>query len=177
MFDKLIASAFLLLLIPFLLILMFFISISVRENPIFIQYRTGKNKQYFKLYKLKTMKNEKINAFGIFLRKYGIDEIPQLVNVLKGEMSLVGPRPLLPEYDSYYSDIQELRFLVKPGITGLAQVRGRNLLAWHQRFRYDVFYAKKNSFGLDCQIIFQTFVVLFQSKENPISEKFAESFF
>lgn len=109
--------------------------------------------------------NEQVTPIGTFLRKYSLDEIPQLLNVIKGEMSLIGPRPLLPEYLALYTDYQSQRHDILPGITGLAQVKGRNQLSWQHRFRYDVFYVKNQSICLDLYILKITIKNLFSRKK------------
>lgn len=140
-----------------------------RGQVLFAQRRIGKNNREFVAYKFKTMNDQRdsagqllpdqdrLTAVGKWIRKTSLDELPQLVNVAKGEMSFVGPRPLLPEYLPYYSEIQSWRHLVTPGITGLAQVNGRNLTTWERRFELDVEYVKHASFLLDLKILFLTF--------------------
>lgn len=137
-------------------------------KPFFCHFRAGKNGKVFKIIKFKTMKDlmvedkdsisdyDRITNFGYFLRKYSLDEIPQLINVLKGEMSLIGPRPLLVKYLSYYNSIQNQRHAVKPGITGWAQINGRNSINWKTKFELDVWYVKNISFKLDVKIFFMT---------------------
>ena len=145
-------------------------------KPFFFQTRPGKNEKLFKIIKFKTM-NEKKDAkgnlladefrltnIGKFVRKTSLDEIPQLINVLKGEMSLVGPRPLLPEYIHLYDFIQKRRHDIKPGITGWAQVNGRNAISWQQKFEYDVWYVDNSSFFLDLKIILLTIKKVFISE-------------
>lgn len=145
-------------------------------KPFFFQTRPGKNEKLFKIIKFKTM-NEKKDAkgnlladefrltnIGKFVRKTSLDEIPQLFNVLKGEMSLVGPRPLLPEYINLYDFIQKRRHDIKPGITGWAQVNGRNAISWQQKFEYDVWYVDNSSFFLDLKIILLTIKKVFISE-------------
>ena len=107
---------------------------------------------------------ERLTKIGIFVRKTSLDEIPQLINVLKGDMSLIGPRPLLPEYLSLYNETQKTRHNVKPGITGWAQINGRNAISWQQKFEYDVWYVKNLSFLLDFKIFFRTFFKVFKSE-------------
>jgi len=107
---------------------------------------------------------DRLTNFGIFLRKFSLDELPQLINVIKGDMSLIGPRPLLIEYDNHYSYKQNLRFKVKPGITGLAQVQGRNNLTWEEKFEYDIRYVQQLSFVNDVKILIKTISVVFFSK-------------
>lgn len=129
-------------------------------NPIFLQERSGLNKITFKLIKFQTFKNGKITRLGFFLRQYKIDEIPQLINIIKGDLSLIGPRPLLTSYNTYYSSFQNKRFEVMPGLTGLAQIKLINTNNWRHKFIYDNFYANKISFKLDLLIIFYTLVLL-----------------
>ena len=120
---------------------------------------------------------ERLTKIGALVRKTSLDEIPQLINVIKGEMSLVGPRPLLTEYLPLYNDFQKRRHEVKPGITGWAQVNGRNLISWQQKFDYDIWYVENISFLLDCKIVFLTIKKVFKregiSAENSVS---AEAF-
>lgn len=142
-------------------------------KPFFFQLRPGKNEKLFKIIKFKTM-NEKKDAAGIllpdaerlttigqFVRKTSLDELPQLLNVFKGDMSLVGPRPLLPQYLPLYSEEQKKRHHVKPGITGWAQVNGRNAISWEQKFEYDVWYVTQCSFILDMKIVLITIKKVF----------------
>lgn len=140
----------------------------------FLQKRPGKDETIFKVIKFKTMtdkkdKNgnllsdkERLTSVGKFIRKTSLDELPQLINVLKGEMSLIGPRPLLPEYLPLYNKEQKKRHLVKPGITGLAQVNGRNAISWEKKFLFDVQYVNEMSFLLDLKILFLTIKKVFK---------------
>lgn len=162
---SLFATAF--LLIPLILLLLINCLV-VRGNPLFSQARVGLNNQTFRLYKLKTMSDQmdadgnllpdenRLSRFGKFLRSTSLDELPGLLNVLKGEMSLVGPRPLLPEYLPLYSAQQAKRHNVKPGITGWAQVNGRNALSWETKFELDVWYVNNISLMLDINILLLT---------------------
>ena len=137
-------------------------------KPFFFQARPGKDAKVFKIIKFKTMNDKKdangnlksdearLTKIGSFVRKTSLDEIPQLFNVLKGEMSLIGPRPLLTHYVHLYSKFQNRRHEVKPGITGWAQVNGRNAISWDKKFEYDVWYVDHISFILDCKIILKT---------------------
>ncbi len=149
------------------------------KNPIFYQRRPGKDEKIFSIMKFKTMTEEKdangdylpdeerLTKLGNFLRKTSLDEIPQLLNVIKGEMSLVGPRPLRVRYLPFYSEIEKIRHTVLPGVTGLAQVSGRNSLTWDQKLAYDVEYVENISFILDLKILLKTFykVIGASSKE------------
>ena len=144
------------------------LAIANRGTPFFIQKRPGKNGKIFTIVKFKTMNDRKdaegnllpdhirLTKIGKIVRKTSIDEIPQLWNVLKGDMSLVGPRPLLPEYLKLYNDFQKRRHEVRPGITGWAQVNGRNAVSWQQKFEYDVWYVDNLSFWLDVKILIKT---------------------
>ena len=144
----------------------------------FIQTRVGKNQKRFSIYKFQTMSEARdsngkllpdaarITGFGKFLRATSLDELPQLLNVLQGNMSLVGPRPLLPDYAHLYSDYQNQRHQVLPGITGYVQVKGRNALTWEERFDLDVYYVQHISFIFDCKILFLTFITLFDFKKS-----------
>ncbi|WP_339649148.1 sugar transferase, partial [uncultured Salegentibacter sp.] len=158
----------LLVLSPLLIPIIVLLALANRGKPFFFQKRPGKNERIFSIIKFKTMTDEKdrkgnllpddkrLTGVGKFVRKTSIDEIPQLINVLKGDMSLIGPRPLLPQYLPLYSERQKKRHEVKPGITGWAQVNGRNAISWTKKFEYDVWYVENLSFGLDVSIIFKT---------------------
>jgi lipopolysaccharide/colanic/teichoic acid biosynthesis glycosyltransferase len=169
-------------LISFALICPVFIFISIAlyllnsGRPFFFQKRPGRNGEIFTIIKFKTMNDKKdslgnllpdnlrLTKIGSFVRKTSLDEIPQLLNVLKGDMSLVGPRPLLPEYLPLYNEFQLKRHNVKPGITGWAQVNGRNAIGWDRKFELDVWYAENVSFLLDLKIVFQTVLKVLQRK-------------
>ena len=150
-------------------------------KPFFFQLRPGKNGKIFKIIKFKTMTDKKdengnllpdadrLTKIGSFVRKTSLDEIPQLLNVIKGDMSLVGPRPLLPKYLELYNDFQRRRNEVKPGITGWAQVNGRNSISWEKKFEYDVWYVDNVSFLLDFKILIMT--VLKVVKSEGINEQ------
>ena len=174
---------------PILILITLLLFFSNKGKPFFFQLRPGKNDKIFKIIKFKTMKDKKesegnllsdakrLTKVGAFVRKTSLDEIPQLINVIKGDMSLIGPRPLLPEYLPLYNDFQKRRHEVKPGITGWAQVNGRNLISWQQKFEYDIWYVENISFLLDCKIVFLTIKKVFKregiSAENSVS---AEAF-
>ena len=166
--DFLIAIIGILILSPVFLIVMFSLSIANEGKPFFFQSRPGKNGKIFKIIKFKTMNDkkdpqgnllsdaERLTKIGSFVRKTSLDEMPQLINVLKGDMSLVGPRPLLPEYLPLYNEFQKQRHNAKPGITGWAQVNGRNAISWNQKFEFDVWYVNNISCSLDFKILLQT---------------------
>lgn len=167
----------LILLSPVLILVLLGLYIVNQGKPFFFQMRPGKNEKLFKIIKFKTMNDrrdanglllpdaDRLTGFGKLVRKTSLDELPQLFNVLKGDMSLVGPRPLLPEYLPLYTEEQRKRHLVKPGITGLAQVRGRNQMLFSERFKNDVYYVENQSFFLDLKILLLTVKsVLFKSK-------------
>ena len=153
---------------PILLVLIIVGAISMKGNPFFIQDRPGKNENIFKLIKFRTMTcekdnmgkllpdNKRLTKYGRFLRSTSLDELPELINILKGDMSIVGPRPLLPEYLPYYTEIEKHRHDVRPGLTGLAQVSGRNSLSWEERFQLDLCYVESIKFSNDVKIILDT---------------------
>ena len=153
---------------PVFLVVTFLLFIANNGKPFFFQLRPGKNGKIFKIVKFKTMNDkkdkegnllsdaERLTRVGSFVRKTSLDEIPQLLNVIKGDMSLIGPRPLLPSYLEIYSDFENRRHEVKPGITGWAQVNGRNTISWDEKFEYDVWYVDHFSILLDFKILFMT---------------------
>ena len=166
--DFFVSISALLMLSPifiFVLVCLLFVN---KGKPFFFQERPGKSGNLFKIIKFKTMTDFKtggnedvhslnrVTKIGAFLRKYSLDEIPQLINVIKGDMSVVGPRPLLPHYLPLYNEEQNKRHHVRPGITGWAQVKGRNSISWEQKFILDVWYVKNQSFFLDLKILFLT---------------------
>lgn len=156
------------ILLPLFLVITLFLCFANQGHPFFFQRRPGKNGKVFSIIKFKTMNDKKdsqgqllpdevrLTAVGRFVRKTSLDEIPQLLNVIKGDMSLIGPRPLLTDYLHLYNQFQNRRHEVKPGITGWAQVNGRNAISWDKKFEYDVWYVDHMSFWLDCRIIFKT---------------------
>lgn len=166
--DFIISLVALLILSPLLLIAIILLFLANKGNPFFVQKRPGKIGKIFKIVKFKTMTNEKdsngillpdsqrLTAIGKFIRKTSLDEIPQLWNVLIGDMSIIGPRPLLPQYLPIYTAHQYKRHDLKPGITGWAQVNGRNAISWTQKFEYDVWYVQNVSFLVDMEILFKT---------------------
>ena len=153
---------------PIFLIVFIALLLANKGKVFFLQNRPGKNEEIFKIIKFRTMNDnrdahgnllpdeERLTTIGKLVRKTSLDEIPQLINVLLGNMSLIGPRPLLPEYLPLYNDFQKKRHLIKPGITGWAQINGRNAVDWEKKFMFDVLYVENMSFLLDLQIMFLT---------------------
>ncbi|MFH5205574.1 undecaprenyl phosphate N,N'-diacetylbacillosamine 1-phosphate transferase [Campylobacter coli] len=187
-FDFILALVLLVLFSPVILITALLLKIT-QGSVIFTQNRPGLNEKIFKIYKFKTMSDERdekgellsdelrLKAFGKIVRSLSLDELLQLFNVLKGDMSFVGPRPLLVEYLPLYNKEQKLRHKVRPGITGWAQVNGRNAISWQKKFELDVYYVKNISFLLDLKIMFLTALKVLKrsgvSKEGHVTtEKF-----
>ena len=166
--DFFIAFTALVLLSPLLLIVFILLALANKGNPFFFQNRPGKDERIFKIVKFRTMTNERdekgmllpdadrLTGIGKFVRKTSIDELPQLINILMGDMSLIGPRPLLPEYLPIFNERQKKRHSVRPGITGWAQVNGRNAISWTKKLEYDVWYVENLSFTQDMNILFKT---------------------
>ncbi len=175
--DLLLSITGFLLLSPLVIIITILLTIANAGKPFFFQSRPGKNGKVFKIVKFKTMNDkkdvngnlrpdaERLTKVGKFVRKTSIDELPQLLNVISGEMSLIGPRPLLIEYLSIYTNEESRRHDVKPGITGWAQVNGRNTISWKQKFIYDVWYVDNISFLLDVKIFFMTILKVLKAKD------------
>ncbi|WP_438969194.1 sugar transferase [Nonlabens sp.] len=174
--DLLAALIGLLLLSPIFILVTTGLFIANNGKPFFTQLRPGKNAKIFKIIKFKTMNDKKdphgnllpdadrLTSLGKFIRKTSLDEIPQLLNVIKGDMSFVGPRPLLPEYLELYTTEQSRRHEVKPGISGWAQVNGRNAISWEEKFELDVWYVDHQSFLLDLKIVCKTIKKVFVSE-------------
>lgn len=168
--DFILSLAALIVLSPVLLILTVLGAIKMKGNPFFTQLRPGKDEKIFKLIKFRSMTCEKdadgnllpdeqrLTRYGKLLRSTSLDELPELINILKGDMSIVGPRPLVPQYLEYYTQTERLRHSVLPGLTGLAQIKGRNLASWEERFENDVYYVRNLSFGLDVKILLLTVI-------------------
>lgn len=176
LFDFTAALVSLLLLSPIFLVVTIGLFFANNGTPFFLQTRPGKNEKLFRIVKFKTMNDkkdskgnllsdaERLTRIGRFVRKTSLDEIPQLLNVLKGDMSIIGPRPLLVEYLPLYNETQKRRHYVKPGITGWAQINGRNAISWEDKFTLDVYYVENQSFLLDLKIIFLTIKKVFVSE-------------
>lgn len=162
---------------PIFMLVALLLILNNKGSVFFFQKRPGKNEQIFKVIKFKTMTDKKdkngnllpdadrLTKLGKFVRKTSLDELPQLINVLKGDMSLIGPRPLLPEYLPLYNNTQKRRHSVKPGITGWAQVNGRNAISWSKKFEFDVWYVDNMSFFLDLKIIALTILKVIKSED------------
>lgn len=167
-FDFMLSLIGFVLLLPVFLIVMVALFIANSGKPFFFQARPGKNERIFKVIKFRTMNDkrddegnllpdsERLTKIGKFVRKTSLDEIPQLLNVIKGDMSLIGPRPLLVEYLGLYNEEQRLRHTIRPGITGWAQVNGRNTISWEDKFKHDVYYVKNVSLKFDVIILYKT---------------------
>lgn len=177
-FDFITSFLGLIVISPILVFITLLVLIYHGKPVFFTQKRPGKNERIFKMFKFRTMTNEtdeqgnllpdekRITKFGSFLRKTSFDELPELINVLKGDMSLVGPRPLLVKYLPYYTPREQKRHNVRPGLTGLSQVSGRNNLDWENRLETDVVYVENISFLLDLKILYKTFLTVIQPSEN-----------
>ena len=191
-FDKTLALFLIILFSPIYIVVSLLIFFKMGSPILFRQKRPGYKEKIFGIYKFRTMTNEKdvdgnllpdekrLVGIGKFIRSTSLDELPQLFNVLKGEMSFVGPRPLLEEYLLLYNEKQKRRHDVKPGITGWAQVNGRNAISWEQKFDYDVWYVDNQSFWLDIKILWLTFLKVVKrsdisSSTSSTMEKFTGS--
>jgi len=190
--DKILALILLVLFSPFMIITALMVFFKIDKSIFFTQERPGLNEKIFTIYKFKTMSDERdsdgkllpdekrLSQIGKTIRKMSLDELPQLFNVLNGDMSFVGPRPLLVEYLELYSDEQKRRHEVKAGITGWAQVNGRNAISWEDKFKYDVWYIENQSLLLDIKILWMTFLKVIRrsdvsSNSSVTMEKFKGS--
>ncbi|MGJ1509314.1 sugar transferase [Sphingobacterium siyangense] len=174
--DFLCALAGLLILSPIIIVVTIGLFLANSGKPFFLQARPGRNERIFKIIKFKTMNDrkgadgnllsdeERLTIVGAFVRKTSLDEIPQLINVLKGDMSLIGPRPLLIQYLALYNKEQRRRHEVRPGMTGWAQINGRNAISWEKKFELDVWYVDNLSFMTDLRVFFMTFKKVFKSE-------------
>lgn len=174
--DLLLSLSGFIILSPFFVLLVILLALANQGNPFFTQTRPGRLCKPFKVIKFKTMNDrrdaggtllpdeERLTSIGKLVRKSSLDEIPQLINVIRGDMSLIGPRPLLMEYIPLYSAAESIRHEVRPGITGWAQVNGRNTISWKQKFQYDIEYVENISLWLDIKIIFITVLKIFKAE-------------
>ena len=184
--DFILSLMALLVLFPLLFLLTLIGAIAMRGNPFFVQERIGWHEKKFKLIKFRTMSNKKdkdgkllpdavrLNRYGRILRKTSLDELPELINILKGDMSIVGPRPLLVEYLPYYTEEERHRHDIRPGLTGYAQVNGRNNLNWDIRFQFDIFYVNHFSLFLDIKILFMTILGVLKKDNIQINTEIIE---
>lgn len=175
--DFLLSTIALVVLSPIIVLLIFIGAVAVKGNPFFTQDRPGRNEKIFKLIKFRTMTNERdtngeflpddirLIPYGRFLRKTSLDELPELINIWKGDMAIVGPRPLLTRYLPFYTETERKRHTVRPGLTGLAQISGRNALAWDSRLALDVKYAEHITFLGDVKIILMTVVKVIRRED------------
>jgi undecaprenyl phosphate N,N'-diacetylbacillosamine 1-phosphate transferase len=175
-FDIIFSLLGLIILSPLIVLTAIILTITNKGNPFFTQQRSGKHNKAFIIIKFKTMNEktdkdgnllpdaERLHFIGRIIRKSSIDELPQLINVLKGDMSLIGPRPLLMEYLPLYNEEQKKRHNVRPGISGWAQVNGRNAISWQDKFKFDLWYIQNLSIKLDLKILWLTFVKVFKSE-------------
>lgn len=188
-FDFGIALIALICISPILLVVTIWLHFANKgAGAFFFQERPGKGEKFFKVIKFKTMTDERdaegnllpdkvrLTKVGRFVRSTSIDELPQLINVLKGDMALIGPRPLLVQYLPYYTEREQLRHTVRPGISGWAQVHGRNTVNWDERLEYDAYYAEHLTFMLDLQIIFMTIKSVLQRKDISVDSTLIESY-
>ncbi len=186
--DILISLTFIVLFSWLYLILVILVRIKLGSPVLFCQERPGYNEKIFTLYKFRTMTDkrdekgnllpdsERLTKFGSMLRSTSLDELPEMFNILKGDMSLIGPRPLLVEYLPYYTEEERLRHSVRPGLTGLAQVSGRNYLAWDKRLARDVEYVNHISFIMDVRIIIKTIMVVFKKEDVSVDTNVVEGY-
>lgn len=175
-FDVVFSIILLAILLPIFVVIIIILSIENKGSPFFIQLRPGKNARMFKLIKFKSMNdnrdskgkllpdNKRLTKIGRIIRNTSLDELPQLINVLLGDMSLIGPRPLMESYLPLYNDFQNRRHNVLPGITGWAQINGRNAVSWNQKFEYDVWYVDNFTLKTDIMIIWKTFLKVIKSE-------------
>ncbi|MHA7057496.1 sugar transferase [Aquimarina sp. M1] len=188
-FDFSVALVLLFVSLPIVLLLITFLAIANKGKPFFVQKRPGKSEKIFSIIKFKTMNDlkgkdgnllpdkDRMTRVGTFVRKTSLDEIPQLINVVKGDMSLIGPRPLISQYLPVYNETQKKRHDVKPGITGWAQVNGRNSITWKKKFEYDVWYVEHYSFLLDLKILGLTLKKVLKKEDVNLSNELTSEWF
>ena len=186
-FDFTLSLIGLIVISPLLLILIAVGAVAMGGNPFFTQERPGKDEKIFKLIKFRTMSNKKdenenllpdevrLNKYGRILRSTSLDELPELINILKGDMSFVGPRPLLVEYLPYYTEEERIRHTVRPGLTGWAQINGRNVTAWDQRLQQDIYYVTNIGLTLDIKIIWKTFEKVLKRSDILVGAQYGEN--
>lgn len=186
--DIIISSFALIVLSPLILIIATMILLKLGSPVLFTQDRPGKGEKIFKLYKFRTMTDkrdvngellpdaDRLTKFGSALRSTSLDELPELLNIVKGDMSIIGPRPLLVRYLPYYTEIEKHRHDVRPGLSGLAQVNGRNLVKWDQRLAYDIQYVNKITFLGDLKIVFQTIKKVLTKEDIAVDTDTAETY-
>ncbi len=172
----------LIVLSPLLLVLIVLGTVFMRGNPFFTQERPGKDEKIFKLIKFRTMDNRKnkegkllpdevrLNKYGLFLRATSLDELPELANIVKGDMSIIGPRPLMARYLDYYTEEERKRHNVRPGLSGYAQVHGRNNVDWGERMKMDIYYAEHISFGMDVKILIDTILIVLKREGISVED-------
>ncbi|HGF1449275.1 TPA: sugar transferase [Streptococcus suis] len=188
--DFVVSLFALVILTPLILMIACLVALNLGTPVLFSQERPGKNERIFKMYKFRTMTNardqagnllpdsQRLTPFGAFLRSTSLDELPELWNIVKGDMSLIGPRPLLVEYLDLYTNHQRKRHSVRPGLTGLAQISGRNAISWEEKFDFDVQYVESISFWKDCQILIKTILkVLVREGIHSASSDTMEKFY
>lgn len=178
--DFILSLIALIVLSPVLVVLMILGAVFMRGNPFFTQPRPGKNEKIFKLIKFRTMDNRKdadgnllpdevrLNGYGKFLRSTSLDELPELANIVKGDMSIIGPRPLLVRYLDYYTEEERKRHNVRPGLSGYAQVHGRNNVNWGEKMKMDIYYAEHISFGMDVKILIDTILIVLKREGTSV---------
>ena len=181
--DLILSLMALIVLMPLMIIIGILVRINLGSPIIFKQKRPGKNEKIFTLYKFRTMTDKRdidgnllpdeyrLTKFGKFLRSTSLDELPELINIIKGDMAIVGPRPLLVEYLPYYTEEEKHRHDVRPGLTGLAQVNGRNTISWEEKLKYDTEYIKQISFYSDLKIIFKTIKKTIKRKDIKMGKE------
>ena len=180
--DFVLSLLAIIIFLPILLILIILGVVFMGGNPFFTQERPGKDEKIFRLIKFRTMDNRKdkdgkllpddirLNKYGRFLRSTSLDELPELLNILKGDMSIIGPRPLMVRYLSYYTDEERKRHSVRPGLSGYAQVHGRNNVDWAERMKMDVYYADHVSFKMDLKILFETILIVIKREGISVED-------
>lgn len=186
--DFFLSSLAIIILSPLLAVITLVVRIKLGAPVLFTQDRPGKDEKIFKLYKFRTMTNkrgadgellpdaERLTSFGAALRTTSLDELPELINIVKGDMSIIGPRPLLVQYLPYYKEREKIRHDVRPGLSGLAQVNGRNLVKWDQRLSYDVEYVDNITFLGDVKILFQTIGKVFKRSDIAVDTDTVETY-